>query len=320
MVLEFLTHPLVFNAIVVVASMFILFKSADLLVEGISGYARKLGLSDAIIGLVVVAAAASAPEIISSLIGFVAGQESVGFGAILGSNMVHAALGLGIVALLGKRIVLEPGIFTQQKLMVWAAMMLPFLLALDGRLSRVDGVLLIAVFGFYAWRVWQVEGTLGRMKKRVKLKNLWRDVFIFLGCLAALLLAGRWLVFSSVQLSYQFGIPPYFIALTVIGIGATIPDLVVELRSVFKKHANIGLGDLLGSLMIELLLFFGVLALIKPLNVNVVEVMNAFIFLATSITFVMFLMRGKSITWKHGLVLMGLFFAYLLVEIAKIVF
>jgi cation:H+ antiporter len=299
--------------------MLILFKSADLLVEGISRYARKLGLSDALIGLVVIAMAASAPEIISALMGFFSGDESIGFGAVLGNNMVHAALGIGIVAVLGRKIVLEPTIFTKQKLIMWAALMLPFLLALDGKLSRVDGIVLIAAFCIYIARLWKMEGKLGKLKKRVQVKHIWRDAFIFLGCLAALLLAGRWLVHSSILLSNAVGIPAYFIGLTVIGIGTTLPDLAVELKSVFKKHPSIGLGDLLGSFTIELLLFLGILSLVKPLTINPALVWNAALFLVLSISFVMYLMRGKAITWKHGLVLLGLFFLFLVIEIIKMV-
>lgn len=311
-------NPLLFNGLIVVASLFVMFKAADLLVEGIADYAKKLGLSEAIIGLVVVALAASSPEIISSLTGFMSGNEAVGFGAIIGSNMVHVGFALGILALFGRKTSLEAGIFSRQKLLMWAAIMLPLLLALDGVLSRVDGVLLLAAFGLYISRLWQLEGTLGKMKRNVQLSNIWRDAFIFLGCLAAVLLAGRWLVFSSVAIARELDLPSYFIALTVIGIGTTIPDIAVELRSISKAHAAIGLGDLLGSLMIELLLFFGILAIIKPITVHVSTVVNALFFLALSITTLMLLMRGKMMTWKHGLLFLGYYAVFLAIEIWKI--
>ncbi len=311
-------NPVVFNSIIVVLSLFIMFKAADLLVEGISHYARRLGLSDAIIGLVVVAMAASSPEIISSVTGFISGGSDVGFGAILGSNMVHVGFALGLLALFGKRTSLEAGLFSRQKFMMWAELMLPLLLALDGELSRVDGVLLLVAFGLYITNLWRLEGTLGKMKKNVKLKSLWQDAFVFIGCLAAVLLAGRWLVFSSVTLANHFGIPAYFIALTIIGIGTTMPDIAVELRSVFKKHQAIGLGDLLGSLMIEFLLFFGILSIIKPLKVNVLTVLNALFFLALSITTLMIIMRKNQLTWKHGLLFLAYFTAFIAIEIWKI--
>jgi len=316
--LDTLAHPIVFNTIMLIASLYILFKSADLIVYGISNYAKRLGLSDAIIGLVVVAMAASAPEIISSLTGFMAGQTSMGFGAILGSNMVHAALLLGLLCIIAKKIKLEPNIFTKNRFIMWVALMLPFVLSLDGMLSRADGFILIAAFTAYLLKLWKLEGTLGKIKKKVKLKHLWRDVVIFLGASVALILAGRWLVFSSIQISNFFKIPPYFIALTVIGVGATIPDFAVEIKALAKKHTSIGLGDLLGSLIIELLLFFGIVALIKPITIDLVQVMWSFIFLAMSITLIMFWMNKKYLTRKHGLILLGIYALFMMIEIIKI--
>jgi len=312
-----LAHPLLFNGIVLIASLILLFKSADLLVYGISNYAKRLGLSDALIGLVVVAMAASAPEIISSLTGFLSGQENIGMGTIFGTNMVHAALALGILCFLGKKIELEPNIFTKRRFIMWIALMLPFVLAFDGELSRSDGVILVGAFIAYLFALWKLEGTLGKIKKTVELKTIWRDVFIFLGCFAALMLAGRWLVFSSVQIANYFNLPAYFIALTVIGVGTTLPDLAVELRSLFRARASIGLGDLFGSLVIELLLFFGIVALIKPIVIPLNQVLSTMLFLVAAITLIMFWMNKKELTWKHGLVLVGLYALFLASEIYK---
>lgn len=315
--IEFIAHPLVFNSLVLIASLYLLFKSADLLVLGISRYAKRLGLSDALIGLVVVAMAASAPEIISALMGFLSANENVGFGALLGSNMVHAALAMGLVLVIGKKVELEPNIFTKKRFIMWIALMLPFVLASDGRLSRADGAIMVGSFVAYLFYLWQIEGSFGKIKKDVKIQHIWRDVLIFLGCFAALILAGRWLVFSAMQLSNYFGVPAYFIALTVIGVGATMPDLAVEIKAVFKKHASIGMGDLLGSLTIEMLLFLGLVAMFFPLNTNLAQNFNAFLFLAASITIIMFWMNKKALTRKHGLVLLAVYLVFISIEIMR---
>lgn len=315
-----LAHPLVFNSIVILASFYILFKSADLIVYGISHYAKKLGLSDAITGLVVVAMAASAPEIISSLTGFLTGHSGMGFGTILGSNMVHVGFALGLLCLIGKRIKLEPSIFTKKRLLMWGMLMLPFVLGIiGGGLSRVDGIIMIAAFCAYLVMLWKIEGATGKIKKNVEFKNIWRDAVIFMLALAALILAGRWLVFSSIQIAAYFDVPAYFIALTVIGVGTTIPDFAVEIKSLFRAHTGIGLGDLLGSLMIELLLFFGIVSVFVPITVDMSEALNAMIFLPLGITLVMFWMNKKELTWKHGLAFISLYLVFLIIEIYKVI-
>ena len=159
---------------------------------------------------------------------------------------------------------------------------------------------------------------MGKIKKKVKLRHLWRDAAIFLGCLAALILAGRYLVFSSIQIANYFRIPAYFIALTIIGIGTTLPDLAIEMKAVLRKHASLGLGDLLGSLTIELTFFLGILALIKPLQINLLQAWNAMLWLALAITFIMIVLKKKALTWKHGIALLGIFAAFMIIEIIKI--
>ncbi len=317
--MNLLAQPIIFNIIIVIASIFILFKAADYLIIGISSYAKKLGLSDAIIGLIVVAFAASLPEMIASIAGFTK-EASVGFGAILGSNMVHAGLALGVLAVFAGKMPIEKSVFQKHKLILWLFLMLPFvLLIIDGELGRIDGVILITVFVIYISRLIYLESKTGKVKEKVKIKRVWKDAAVFLGCLTAMILSGRYLVFSSVNLAHEIGVPAYFISLTVIAIGATMPDLAVEIKSIFKGHAQIGLGDLMGSLMIELLLFFGVVALINPIKVNLTEIMNALIFLMISITAIVFFMRGKAITWKQGIILLGLYAAFMVIEVVKMI-
>lgn len=314
----FLGHELLQPIIVVIASLYILFKSADLIIYGITNYAKKMGLSDAIIGLVVIAVAASSPEVISSLTGFLSGHEELGFAAIIGNNMVHMGLALGVLATVGKKITLEPNIFTKQRFAMWLALILPIILVFDGLLSRSDGLVLLTAFALYILHVWKIEGTIGKIKKNVKLKHIWRDALIFLGCLAALLLSGRWLVEGSVKIADYFALPEYIVGLTILGIGVTIPDFAIEIKSLFKKHANIGLGDLMGSLMVEMLLLLGLLALFKPLTINLAQAMNALIFLALTITIVMYWMNRKHLTWKHGVVLLSIYAAFMAIEIWKV--
>jgi cation:H+ antiporter len=306
--------PVLFNTFVLLISLLIVFRGADLVVYGITRYARKLGLSDLLIGLVVVALAASMPEIISSVTGLMLGKEDVLFGTMLGTNLVHLSLVLGVLALVGKKIKLEAGLLHNRIWVLGVVLLIPFALMLDGNLSRVDGLILIILYTLYLGWIWHRETSLHALKKRVLLKTIARDGLIFVLSLIAILLSGRWLVFSSLNLAALAGIPTYFISLTVLAFAGALPDFAVGLRSVFRGHQDVGVGDVLGSVTLELLLFFGLVGLLHPLTVSVPTVLPAMIALTCALAVVLWRVSKKSMTWKHGLVLVGIYVAFIAFE------
>ncbi len=309
-----------FNGIVLLVSMIILFKSADLIVFGISEYAKKLGLSDYLIGLVVVALAASMPEIISALMGLAMNDVSVMFGTILGTNMVHLALVTGLLMIIGKKMKMEVKLLEDIRLFLLVILILPFLLLSDSVLSRADGIILVIAFGAYLVTLWKKEGTLGKIKKKVDIKTFWKDMVVFIGSLMALILAGRYLVFSSIQLANYYGVPSYLLALTVIAVGAALPDFAVGIKSVLKGHHEVGIGEVLGSSVLELVLFFGIVAIIKPIHIDFNTIIVPSIFLVISATYMVWLMKNKLATWKNGLIFLGLYFVFIIIEIVKTIF
>ncbi len=297
--------------LIIAASLAILLKSADHIILGISKYAKILGLSDALIGLLVVSMAASLPEVISSISGLIAGNIEVAAGALIGTNMVHLALVVGVLSLVGKKMNLSCEVLEDSKLLIFGLFILPFIVMSDGVLSRPDGLLLLGSFIIYVVFLWEKEGTLGKIKKNVKLEKIWKEVLIFAGGLVALLIAGRVLVYGVVNLSAALQISTYFITLIIIGIGSALPDFVVGLQSVFRKHQEIGIGDFIGSTMLQFLLYLGVVALIHPLTIDFKNTILAAIFLITSMGVLLLFLNKKEITWKHGLILIGIYLLFI---------
>lgn len=310
--------PLLFNVFVVLVSAVILFKAADYVIFGISGYARKLGLSDILAGLVVVALAASMPEVISSLTGLVLGTNEVLFGTILGTNMVHLALVLGVLAVVGRKIKLDCAVFEGRLWLLWLVLLVPFVLMMDGTLSRVDGLVLVVLYALYLGALWLRESSSAHLKHQVLIKTIWRDALIFLLSLVALLMAGRWLVFGAVGVAGLVGISTYFISLTVIALAGALPDFAVGIRSVLRGHQDVGVGDILGSVVLEFLLFFGLVGLLHPLTFAFSEIANAATWLVISLTIVLWCMSRKSMSWRHGVVLIGCYGLFLAVELVKL--
>ena len=308
-------NQLAFYVIVVAASLYLMAKASDLAVYGVSRYARKLGLSDYIIGMVVVAIASSMPELVSSITGAAAGEPGIVLGTLFGSNLAGLALVLGISTILSKKISTKSKVLEGTNKLIWILVMLPFALLLDGNLTRFDGFVLVGAYFFYIIYLWRKEGKLGKVKKKVKIENLWKDGFVFSGSLVVILLSARYLVFSSIMLANYVGIDPYIVALTIIAIGATMPDIMVSIKSAKQGHQGVGYGNVVGSMVIKALLFLGAIAIITPIEFAFVELLNIMIFRTIMITLVLWWATKNFITWKQGVTLLVIYLIFLIIQI-----
>lgn len=309
-------NPFLFNAAILAASIFIIFKAADYVVEGISSYAKKLGLSDYLVGFLIVSMVASAPEIVASFNGILMQDLDVTFGTILGTNMIHLVLILGILILFARKVVLRSPVLEKYRVILMLFYALPILLISDGQLSRPDGVVLLAAFAFYIFFVWSIEGTLGKLKKEVKLKAIWKDALLFILAILAVLLAGRWLVYSAVNLANLLKIPTFFVALTVIAFSSALPDFAIMFRALRRKHFEIGAGEALGSALFELLFYFGLISTIYTITITFSKIMFVSILLLISIGILLFNLRRK-VTWRLGLILVLIYLVFISFEIVK---
>lgn len=306
-------NPVVFYLIIIGASLFIVAKSADLLVYGISDYAKKLGISDYLVGFIIVSVGTALPELIASITAAAVKQGDIVFGTILGSNVFKIPL-LGVVILIGRKIKIKTNDLGNAPIITFFLAILPLFLIVDGILSRSDGIILLTAFLIYIARLWHGEGQLGKMKKNVELKNIYKDGIIFMGALAALLLSARWLVFSSINISEILNISPYIIGLVVIGIGASMPELMVQLRSVLKRKHELAFGNVLGSIVANSSLVLGLTSLVSPFSISIKTLILTIIFMLGGILYVLILMGKEEVNWRHGILLITVYIVFLFFE------
>ena len=309
------TQPKVFLALVIIASLLVLIKSADMLLFGITRWARKLGLSDYLIGLFVVALTASLPEFVSAMTGLALGDTGIIFGTILGSNIIGFTLVVGIMAIVGRKLNIRSKLFHKVEFLILILVALPLIFAFNGAISRIEGVILIAGYAAYAAFLWKKEGQLGKIKKSVRIKHLWRSGLIFLLAFVALVLSARWLIFGVIETARRFNISSFIIASVIIGLAAQVPDLITVIRSELHGHKDIGMGDILGSTMVQMLLFLGLIAIIQPITISFNVIRLAAIMLLIALTAVLLLMRRGFITWKEGIAFLLAYPIYLILEI-----
>lgn len=313
----FAQHPMIFNGLITLASFLIMVKSADMLVYGIDRYAERLGISDYLIGLLVVSITASVPEFVSAINGLFAGDTGIIFGTILGSNLTGITLVAGVFALVGRKIKLQNKVLKNMEVAMFFMIMLPFVLGADGGLSRFDAGILIAVYGAYVVRAWIKEKETGHMRRNVKVKFLWKDGLIFLLALAALFLSSRFLVNSSIVMAGILNVPTYIMAILVLGIASSLPDMLVGIRAILGGDVGVGLGSALGSLTVKSLLFLGVFALIKPLPVDFNLIGISILGTVFALAIIMYLSEKGEMNWKNGLVLLFIYIAYIAVELVR---
>jgi len=307
------TNPLVFHSFIALASLILVAKSADMIVYSISNYAKRLGVSDYLIGFLVVSIGTAIPELTASITGILINQGSIVFGTVLGANLFEIPL-LGIILIIAKNIKTKQSVGMSAPIVTLFIIALPILLSIDGVLSRIEGAILLVAFLIYIARLWHGEGLLGKMKKDIELKNIWKDALIFILALAALLLSARYLVFSSIAISEILNISPYIVGLIVIGIGASAPELTIQVRSIFKHHQDIAFGNVLGSLVANSALVLGVVALIKPIHINPSLIFVTSLFLLVGMVYMLTIMVKERVNWKQGIILISFYILFLLAE------
>ncbi|MBW3002361.1 sodium:calcium antiporter [Candidatus Woesearchaeota archaeon] len=307
-------YPIVFYSIACVLSLIIVLKSSDLAIYGISNYAKKLGISHYLIGFLVVAVGTSLPELVASITGALAGETSMVFGTVVGSNISDLTLVLGIMVIVGRTIKMEHPIVGKTFFQTLALAALPVILVSDGALTRPDGIILLAGFGAYIASLWLKEGKMGKMKKDVKLKTLWRDGFVFAGCIVALLLGARWLIYSASQIAAMAGISPYVVGLTIIALGTSLPEVMVEVKSILKGISSLAFGDLLGSIIANSTLVLGIIAIIHPIEIAFNSILFACIIMMGTVLLGLYFMTKKQITWKHGIVLVSIYAIFFVLQ------
>jgi cation:H+ antiporter len=258
-----------------------LIKGADLLVDGASSIAKKLRISQIIIGLTVVSFGTSLPELLVNITASAKGNSEIAIGNIFGSNIANILLILGVSAIIKPLPITKNIYFSEIPFSLIATLLVGFLAnaSLMGNvnsqvltLSRLDGGILIGFFVLFMGYIFvvfksnrddsnfHVEGKLHSNKKSA--------IYILLG-LIGLYFGGEWVVSGAIQMAESMGYSQTFIGLTVIAIGTSLPELFTSAVAAYKGNTDIAVGNVVGSNIFNLLWVLGVSALLNPLPFDV---------------------------------------------------
>lgn len=301
----------------------LLVAGAELLVRGASRLALRFGISPLVIGLTVVAFGTSAPELAVSVQAGLAGQSGLAIGNIVGSNIFNVLLVLGVSAVITPLVVSQQLVRLDVPLMIGAALLL-WVLALDGHIGLLDGLLLVA--GIVAYTVFAIR--LGRQEgeevtaeyaqqfgdgHRPWLGRLPVQVALIVAGLALLVLGAHWLVTGAVSIARSIGISEVVIGLTIVAAGTSLPELATSLMAALRGERDIAVGNVIGSCLFNLLSIAGITALVTPGGLEVAASLLRFdipVMVAVALASLPIFATGHLIARWEGLLFLGYYVAY----------
>ena len=252
------------------AGLALLVWGSDRFVMGAAATARNLGVTPLIIGLTVVGIGTSAPELLVSGTAAIGGSPGVAIGNALGSNIANIGLVLGVTAMV-RAIDIRSQTLRRELPMMFAVLLLAWLLLLDRDLDRRDGIILGAAFiGLVATMVVMAlrvrrDPLEGEFEREIASDLTMRRALVWTVVgLVALLLGAQSMVWGAVDIARQAGVSEFLIGLTVVSVGTSLPELAACIASVVKGEPDIAVGNVIGSNMFNLLPVLALPAVIAP--------------------------------------------------------
>ena len=295
--------------LLLVVGFLFLIKGADWFVEGSSSLARIMKVPAVIIGLTIVAMGTSAPEASVSINAALAGNNDIAVSNIIGSNIFNGLVVVGVCAFL-MAFRSEPEILKRDMPNNIGISALLCIMLLDGKLSRVEGVLLLAGMAAYI-AVMVITALKNRTQgEQVVAMPLPKSLIFIIVGLAAVIFGGNLVVDSASNIALSLGVSQNFIGLTIVAIGTSLPELVTSVVATRKGESGLALGNAIGSNIFNILFILGMSAVISPLHIQAESLIDGVIMLASGILLFAFAKTKGKMTRLEGIICVILYMGY----------
>lgn len=292
--------------VLLIVGFVLLVKGADYFVEGCSSVAKILKVPSIIIGLTIVAFGTSAPEAAVSITAALTGNNDIAIGNVIGSNIFNLLVVVGVCGLI-LPMGIDKGILKKEfPFSILVAAVLLAMIGFDHQVGRIDGLILLVLFAcFLAWMIHSALTGREEASEEYKVLTPLRSAVYIICGLAAVVLGGDCVVKSASSIAESFGLSQNLIALTIVALGTSLPELVTSIVASRKGENGLALGNVVGSNIFNILLILGASSAISPVAVGFESVIDLSVLIVFSlITWAM--ARGK---YKIGRVDGGLMLA-----------
>lgn len=309
----------------VLLGVLLLVGGGEALLRGAVGLAQKFRLTPAVIGLTVVAAGTSVPELAVSALAALRGAPDLAVGNVVGSNLVNIAGIVGLSALIRTMPVTGNTLRLEYPVLALVTF-LAVALFQDGQVGRLDAALLLASYiAFTAYLVVLVrrQATAAELEHFAEEADkaaeepampLGKSVLYTLGGVALLGAGAQATVEGAVGLARLWGLSERVIGLTIVSIGTSLPEVVASVMASLRGRSDVALGNVIGSNLFNLLVILGLTGLVRPIGVHPqIVASDAWVMLGVTVLLAPLLFTGRRVTRGEGGLLLGVFAAYLVV-------
>ena len=306
----------------VVVGLALLIAGGEAMVRGASTLAVRVGISPLVIGLVVVSAATSAPELAVTVGAVLEGEPGLAIGNVIGSNIANILLVLGLSAVLSPLVIQRQVVRFDIPVMLGISVLL-VVVSLDGVLSLVDGVLLLAglvlhgVMSIVVGRKESQEATTvaSQMPLNSKPVRLWLAVILVIAGVGLLVVGAQTLVTGAVNIATDLGVSSLVIGLTVVAIGTSLPELATSIVALRRGERDMAVGNIVGSNIFNIGLVLGLPAILFAEGIPIPDAAIALdlpLMLAAAVALLPIAFTGFIIARWEGSLFVALYIAYLL--------
>ena len=255
----------------IIAGLALLYYGGNFLVTGSVRLARILKISPFAIGATVIAFGTSAPELAVALLASLEGNPELAMGNVIGSNIANIGLVLGLTALLTP-LSIGPDRLRRESAPLLFASLLIVVIAWNLEINRAEGSFMVCLLGLYIWRSFShKEDIVEEMEDEAPLfagKDLYFQILLIIVGLGLLVGGAEFLVAGGVGIARNLGISEWFIGITIVAIGTSLPEIVSSMIAAKRGHGEMAIGNIFGSNIFNILMVLGLTATIHPLHIN----------------------------------------------------
>jgi cation:H+ antiporter len=301
------------DLLLIVLGVVMVLWGADRLTEGASALARRMRVPEIVIGLTIVAAGTSAPELFVSLVSALKDTPDMAVGNVVGSNIFNTLLIVGCAAMVAPMVIAPSTVKKDMPFAVGASMLLLAVILMGNDVSRSDGFVLLAFFALfmvYTFRV-ALQKENGENASVAAPVNVWKSLLYVVAGLGGLIIGSNLFVDSASDVARQLDISEGVIGLTIVAGGTSLPELATSVVAARKGQSAIAIGNVIGSNVFNILLILGLTATVSPMAVQGITVVDLSVMLVSILMVWAFSYTKYTVARWEGAVLTLAFMAYM---------